>query len=244
VAVAPLCFDPDQWLLAWRAIKSPLQKVAMAPIKGITTMKLLRSVLLSTAVVVLMQTPAVTDPLKDDLDAIRKEFCDGEPFKKCLAKFQAEMAFDQGRAEAALEVCPRMVVTDQPLRDFRHKKYSTSPDFAEGYKYIKTDYASGDFLKREIMCNGAAIGDSEQHPKPYQMTWLKIEWKDEDRAPLISKEDLAAKGKAFQAGYYNGNCKDPCKFNTEIFFGPEHKLYRQGEEAGRIDRYRAKRSSK
>jgi hypothetical protein len=35
-------------------------------------------------------TPAAADPLKDDLDAIRKEFCDGEPFKKCLAKFKAD----------------------------------------------------------------------------------------------------------------------------------------------------------
>jgi hypothetical protein len=48
--------------------------------------------------------------------------------------------------------------------------------------YIKTDYPPGDFLKREIMCDRATVGDSEQHPKPYQMSWLKIEWKDEDRA--------------------------------------------------------------
>ncbi len=187
-------------------------------------------------------TPAAADPLKDDLDAIRKEFCDGEPFKKCLAKFKAKMAFDQGRAEGALEVCPRMVVTDQQLRDLRNKKYRGSPDFTEGYEYIETGYPKGDFIAREIICNSAAIGDSEQHPKPYRMTWLKIEWTDEDRAPLVSKEALAGKAKAFQIGYHDGNCQDPCKYSGEVFLDRiEHDLYRRGKEAGQIDHYRAQR---
>ena len=94
----------------------------------------LRAVLLSTAV--LVSTPAAGDPLKDDLDAIRKEFCEGEPFNECLAKFRAAMASNQGYQEADLQVCPRMVVTDPQLRDFRNKKYRDSPDFDRGYQYV------------------------------------------------------------------------------------------------------------
>ena len=200
------------------------------------------AVLLSATIMVSGLTPAVADPVKDDLGAIR-EYCEGEPFKKCLATFKAEMAFDQGRAEAALEVCPRMVVTDQQLRDLRNKKYRGSPDFDEGYEYIKTGYPNGDFIKREIMCHGATVGDSEQHPKPYQMTWLKIEWKEEDRAPLVSKEELAGKEKAFQTGYHDGNCEDPCKYSGEAILGRiERDLYNRGKEAGQIDRYRAIRA--
>src|SRR4029079_18582342 len=71
--------------------------------------------LLSTAILVSGLTAAAADPLKDDLDAIRNEFCEGEPFKECLAKFRADMASKQGYQEAALQVCPRMVVTDPQL---------------------------------------------------------------------------------------------------------------------------------
>ena len=68
------------------------------------------------------------------------------------------------------------------------------------------------------MCHGATVGDSEQHPKPYQMTWLKIEWKEEDRAPLVSKEELAGKEKAFQTGYHDGNCEDPANTAARQFW--------------------------
>ena len=147
----------------------------------------LRAVLLSTAV--LVSTPAAGDPLKDDLDAIRKEFCEGEPFNECLAKFRAAMASNQGYQEAALQVCPRMVVTDPQLRDFRNKKYRDSPDFHRGYQYVMTHYAERDFLGHESLCD-SATGDTPLHPKAYQKSWLMIEWTDADRQPLVSKEAL------------------------------------------------------
>ena len=198
-------------------------------------------VLLSVTIMVSGLTAAVADPLKDDLGAIR-EYCEGEPFKKCLAKFKAEMAGNQGYQEAAFEVCPRMVVTDQQLRDLRNKKYRSTPDFASFYKDVKTRYAAQDFIGQEIICV-TAVGDVPLHPKAYQKTWLKIEWKEEDRAPLVSKEALAEKAKAFQTGYHDGNCQDPCKYSGEVFLDRiERDLYQRGKEAGQIDRYRAKRT--
>ena len=90
----------------------------------------------AAAVAILFSSPAVADPLKDDVRAIRKEFCAGRPFHECLADFRAEMASNQGYQEAALEICPRMVVTDPKLRALRNKKYLGSPDFDRGYQHV------------------------------------------------------------------------------------------------------------
>ena len=198
---------------------------------------MLRAVVLSTAIVVSGLTPAAGDPLKDDLDAIRKEFCEGEPFNECLAKFRAAMASNQGYQEAALQVCPRMVVTDPQLRDFRNKKYRDSPDFHRGYQYVMTHYAERDFLGHESLCH-SATGDTPLHPKAYQKSWLMIEWTDADRQPLVSKEALAERVPAFQNGYHNARCKDPCEAREGDLADP---VYAAGWNAGRIDHRRAQR---
>jgi len=193
--------------------------------------------LLSTAILVSGLTAAAADPLKDDLDAIRNEFCEGEPFKECLAKFRADMASKQGYQEAALQVCPRMVVTDPQRRDLRNKKYRSSPDFDRGYQYVITHYAKRDFLGHEFLCD-FATGDTPLHPKAYQKSWLKIEWTDADREPLVSKEALAERVQAFQNGYHNARCKDPCEVREGSLADP---VYAAGWDAGRIDHRRTQR---
>ena len=103
-----------------------------------------------------------------------------------------ERAVIHGRQEAALEVCPRVVITDPKLRAQRNKKYRGSRDFRSGYQYVVTQYngiQGQDALGITAICGIAigltAVGDEK--------TWLKIEWTDADREPLVSKEALAGK---------------------------------------------------
>ena len=60
-----------------------------------------------------------------------------EPMKRkrnaCVA-YQHEMASNQGFQEAALKLCPHLVVTNQPLRDLRNRKYAGTAAFEEGYQ--------------------------------------------------------------------------------------------------------------
>jgi hypothetical protein len=201
-------------------------------------MKLLLSAL--TAATVLVAAQAHADPVNDDLRAIRKEFCAGESFNECLASFRAEMASNQGYQEAALKVCPRLVATDSALRDLRNTKYRGSPDFDRGYQHVMTRYASQDFLGREVLC-AVAVSDVPLHPKAYQRTWLKVEWTPADWQPLLSKEMVNSRSPAFQDGYHDGSCTQPCTYSGKIWWAPDRAEYDRGKEAGVIDRYRAGR---
>ena len=117
--------------------------------------------------------PAAAEPLRDDPRYILREVysCSSDMSSSdCFAAFRAEMATNLGYEEAALRVCPDLVVADPKLRAVRNKKYRSLPEFAATYQDILTGYAKRSPRGQEMVCAVASSGDDLSDP--YSKKWL------------------------------------------------------------------------